>query len=280
MGHDGEVRDEVDVSIGPVASSSALAWAAAARKTIRAVREHQELGVPADVADGFEEFLEQWVAAAERSDPLVWRGRVDRARVRRLSAYWLMLVTHARERPGHFGIEPAAPEAEEFFVALATAMADAIGDDQDEDEDDDFVEIFEESVPAFDARLTPHRAPAGGPVKVLVVDDTDDVRLLLRVALGNDPRFEVAGEAANGKEALDAVTISCPDAVLLDVMMPVMDGLTALPLMLERCPDLHVVVVSAAAESVQEEALSLGAASVLSKTMPVEAIKEAVAAAR
>lgn len=273
------VREEVEVSIGPVASSSALVWAATARKTIRAIREHHELGVPADIADGFESYVDQWVAAAEQGPTMQWSARIDRPRVRRLSAYWLMLVTHARERPGHFGIEPAPPEAEEFFVALATAMAAAIGD-SDEDEPDDYAELFEENIPAFDARLPAPSPPSDQPVRVLVVDDTDDVRLLLRVAFGSDPRFEVIGEAANGQEALDAVTSDCPDAVLLDVMMPVMDGLTALPLLLERCPDLSVVVVSAASDEVRDKALGLGAASVLAKTTPVEAIKEAVAAAR
>ena len=264
------------VSIGPVTSSSALVWAATARNSIRAMREHQELGVPADVADGFDAFVEEWVAIAERNETFEWSGVVDRPRVRRLSAYWLMLVTHAREHPGQFGIEPAPPEAEEFFVALATGMATAMGDD----DRDDYVDLFEETIPAFDARPAPPPTDVATPVKVLIVDDTDDVRLLLRVALRGDPRFEVAGEAANGQEAVDLVAAECPDAVLLDVMMPVMDGLTALPLLLERCPELHVVVVSAASESVHEQALGLGAAKVLSKTTPVEAIKEAVAAAR
>ena len=231
--------------------------------------------MPSDVADGFGAFVEEWAAVAEAGDTFEWSGRIDRPRLRRLSAYWLMLVTQAREHPGKFGIEPAPPEAEEFFVALATAMATAIEDD----ERDDYVDLFEETVPAFDARPTPQPATREAPLRVLVVDDTDDVRLLLRVALGRDPRFEVAGEAANGQEAVEAVMANCPDAVLLDVMMPVMDGLTALPLMLEHCPDLHVVVVSAANEAVREKALDLGAATVLSKTTPVDAIKEAVAAA-
>ena len=233
--------------------------------------------MPADVADGFEGYVEEWVAVAEAGDVFQWSGLVQRPRVRRLSAYWLMLVTQAREHPGQFGIEPAPPEAEEFFNALAVAMAVAIGNDE---ERDDYADLFEETIPTFDARPLPREASADSPVRVLVVDDTDDVRLLLRIALRGDPRFEVAGEAANGQEALDAVADSCPDAVLLDVMMPVMDGLTALPLLLERCPELHVVVVSAANETVREEALRLGAASVLAKTTPVEAIKEAVAGAR
>lgn len=270
------VRDEVEVTIGPVASAGVLVWAATARKTIRAIREHHELGVPADVADGFEDFVDQWVAAAEAGPAMEWRSVVDRPRVRRLSAYWLMLVTHARERPGHFGIEPAPPEGEEFFVALATALAEAIGED---DEADDYAEVFEENVPSFDARFEAPPPSSTEPLRVLLVDDTEDVRLLWRVALGSDPRFEVIGEAANGKEALDAVEGDCPDAVLLDHMMPVMDGLTALPLLRERCPGVSVVVVSAASDDVRDEALSLGAVSVLSKTTPVEAIKEAVVAA-
>lgn len=229
--------------------------------------------MPVDVADGFESFVDEWVAAAESSEEFRWSGRVNRARVRRLSAYWLMLVTQAREHPGKFGIEPAPPEGEAFFVALATAMAEAVGDDGG----GDFVELFEESVPAFDAVIGGD-SPPDGPLRVLVVDDTDDVRLLLRVALGSDPRFDVAGEASNGQEALDVLDELNPDAVVLDVMMPVMDGLTTLPLLLARRPGLRVVVVSAADMSVREEALRLGAAAVLPKTTPVAAIKEAVAA--
>ena len=66
-------------------------------------------------------------------------------------------------------------------------------------------------------------------VRVLIVDDTPDIRMLLRFTLERHPGFVVVGEAGNGHEAHARAREQPPDLVLLDLAMPVMDGLAALP---------------------------------------------------
>lgn len=104
------------------------------------------------------------------------------------------------------------------------------------------------------------------PVRVLVVDDTDDIRLLLRFALEVDGDIVVVDEAADGRGAIDAARRTQPDVVLLDLAMPVMDGLQALPHLREASPRSAVVVLSGfAAGSMAEAALRAGAVEYLQK---------------
>ena len=69
------------------------------------------------------------------------------------------------------------------------------------------------------------------PIRLLLVDDSPLIRKLLSKILGLDPMIEVAATATNGREALDVIDDVDPDLVVLDVEMPVMDGLTTLPLL-------------------------------------------------
>lgn len=116
------------------------------------------------------------------------------------------------------------------------------------------------------------------PRSVFLVDDTDDIRRLLRLALSADHRFTVAGEAANGKDAIEALSTMCPDFVLLDVNMPVMSGLEALPAIVRACPDTRVFILSSEdGAEVAAEALRLGAVRFVSKTTPVSELKEILA---
>jgi DNA-binding NarL/FixJ family response regulator len=78
----------------------------------------------------------------------------------------------------------------------------------------------------------------------VIVDDTPDIRLLTRMALEMDGGIRVVGEAANGLEGIDVVTVQQPDVVILDMAMPVMDGLEALPHMKRASPCTRVLVVS------------------------------------
>jgi PAS domain S-box-containing protein len=87
-------------------------------------------------------------------------------------------------------------------------------------------------------------AACTGAVRVLLADDADDIRLLLQLNLNTDSRFEVVGQAANGLEAVELARELQPDAIVLDLSMPVLDGLQAIPLLLDACPQLRIVVLS------------------------------------
>jgi DNA-binding NarL/FixJ family response regulator len=81
-------------------------------------------------------------------------------------------------------------------------------------------------------------------LRTVLVDDVEDMRALLRVLLQQDGRFEIVGEAANGQDAI-AVARECnPEIVVLDLAMPVMDGLTALPELRRIVPGVRVVILS------------------------------------
>src|SRR6266568_6657184 len=113
-----------------------------------------------------------------------------------------------------------------------------------------------------------------GPVRVLVVDDEPDVRAFVYLALASDPDFLVCGEAANGAEAVNLVSDLHPDVVLLDIRMPVMDGIEAAKKIKSICPGTRIVVLSAHPSSVAEVP---GADWYLERTgAPPAALKEAV----
>lgn len=98
---------------------------------------------------------------------------------------------------------------------------------------------------------------------VLLVDDDADLRMLARVHLTKDPSVTIIGEAADGAQALKQVAALRPDAVVLDLEMPVMDGLTALWLIRALEPETRVVIWSAHADPANVE--QRGAAAVLGK---------------
>ncbi len=100
------------------------------------------------------------------------------------------------------------------------------------------------------------------PIRVMVVDDSAVVRGLVSRWIEEEPGLEVAARHANGKLAVDDVARSAPDIVLLDIEMPVMDGLEALPLLLRARPELRVLMVSTLTRRNAEisfKALALGA---------------------
>lgn len=102
--------------------------------------------------------------------------------------------------------------------------------------------------------------------RVVVADDVADMRFLLRKALERSGRFTVAAEAANGREAIQAATDHRPDLALLDLSMPVMDGLEALPRIRAAVPDCTVVVLSGFdTEAMADQAMQAGAAAYLVK---------------
>lgn len=100
----------------------------------------------------------------------------------------------------------------------------------------------------------------GGRPRVLIADDFQDVRMLLRLQLQRTGKYDVVGEAGNGEEAVELAKQLRPDVVLLDMSMPRMDGLQALPLIRAALPDVRVLVLSGFDEgTMARKAIELGA---------------------
>ena len=115
-------------------------------------------------------------------------------------------------------------------------------------------------------------APRNRPVRVVIVDDTFDLRELLRLALTRGG-MEVVGEAGDGLAGIEAVRLERPDVVLLDLSMPVMDGLEALPGIRRLVPAAKIIVLSGfGASQMSERALANGADGYLQKGMSLKRI--------
>ena len=106
-----------------------------------------------------------------------------------------------------------------------------------------------------------------GRCRVVVVDDDRDVQDLLEFMLEVDGRFVVVARATDCAEAVSAVERHCPDAVVLDLQLPGMDGLSALPLIRRRAPRARIVVFSAFPDPYTlVDVLQMGADGYLSKS--------------
>lgn len=104
--------------------------------------------------------------------------------------------------------------------------------------------------------------------RILIVDDSAVTRSLLRSVIATDPAFEVAGTAADGASALNALPLNSPDLVLLDVEMPVMDGLVTLRQLRQRGYKIPVIMCSSLTQRgarVTIEALAVGASDYVAK---------------
>jgi DNA-binding NarL/FixJ family response regulator len=101
------------------------------------------------------------------------------------------------------------------------------------------------------------RPPKGGAVTIRIVlaDDHSVVRQGLKMFLSLDPDFEVIGEAENGAQAVELARTLNPDVVLMDLLMPVMDGITAIGEIRRELPDTEVIALT----SVLEDASVVGA---------------------
>ena len=112
-------------------------------------------------------------------------------------------------------------------------------------------------------------APVRDPrIRVMVVDDSAIVRGLIVQTLERDPALRVVARAANGEAALIELARTAVDVVVLDIEMPVMDGLTALPLILKLQPEARVVMASTLTRRnarISLQALQAGAADYVPK---------------
>jgi len=124
-------------------------------------------------------------------------------------------------------------------------------------------------MPATAAKITPERT-----IKVMVVDDSAVIRGLLQRIMATDPSIEVVASASNGQSAINMLRNHDIQVVVLDIEMPIMDGLSALPQLLEIDPDLKVIVASTLTQrnaEISMKALELGATDYLPKpTSPRE----------
>jgi DNA-binding NarL/FixJ family response regulator len=104
------------------------------------------------------------------------------------------------------------------------------------------------------------------PVRVVLVDDAEDLRMILRIQFGRDSRFEVVGEAGDGQEAIAVAEREQPDLMILDRQMPVLGGLEAMPEIRAVSPNTAIVLYTANADpGTYQAALDAGALDVLQK---------------
>jgi len=103
--------------------------------------------------------------------------------------------------------------------------------------------------------------------RILVVDDNAIVRSLVRKLFQSQPDFEISAEAENGRDALDKAEKLRPDLIILDLVMPVMTGLDAAPLLKELLPNTPIILFTQQEGSeVERLARAAGIDAVVSKT--------------
>lgn len=117
-------------------------------------------------------------------------------------------------------------------------------------------------------------------IRILLADDHSVVRQGLKMFLGLDPELEVIGEASNGEEALRLAHELQPDVVLMDLLMPVMDGITAIGHIRRELPDVEVIALTSVLEDASVVgAVRAGAIGYLLKDTQDEELRRAIKAA-
>ncbi|MHB8512936.1 MAG: PAS domain S-box protein [Actinomycetota bacterium] len=130
------------------------------------------------------------------------------------------------------------------------------------------------SIKALQPKAHQEPEPKESNVRVLLVDDSSDIRLVLRYGL-SPQGFEIVGEAENGAEAVLEAKRTQPDLILLDLAMPVMDGLQALPKIKAVSPRSKIIALSGyGRDQANDEALRLGADAYIEKGSPIEQITD------
>jgi two-component system chemotaxis response regulator CheB len=123
--------------------------------------------------------------------------------------------------------------------------------------------------------LSPRAIPStvsGEPIRVLVVDDSSVIRGIVSRWIEASPDMVLAGAAVNGSDAIKRAATLRPDIIILDIEMPEMDGITALPQLLKLCPQSRVIMASTLTRRNAEislKALSLGASDYVPKPTSV-----------
>lgn len=111
--------------------------------------------------------------------------------------------------------------------------------------------------------------PRNRPPRIALVDDSVPLRATLRQLL-EEEGFVIVGEAGNGADGLALIEAESPDAVVLDLAMPGLDGLQTIPKLRELTPEVKIVVLSLAGRSLQADALLAGAHAYFGKGEPMQ----------
>lgn len=118
------------------------------------------------------------------------------------------------------------------------------------------------------------------PIRVLITDDHSVVRQGLRMFLSLDDEIDIVGEAENGAEALRLARELAPDVVLMDLLMPVMDGITAIGEIRRELPDVEVLALTSVLEDASVvAAVRAGAIGYLLKNTEADELRRAIRAA-
>jgi DNA-binding NarL/FixJ family response regulator len=109
-------------------------------------------------------------------------------------------------------------------------------------------------------------------IRILLVDDHSFIRRALKISLGDELALEIVGEAENGQFAIAQVEILQPDVVLMDIQMPLMDGVEATKQICDRFPETKVLILTVDdTEEYVSQALKYGASGyILKNTSPEE----------
>ncbi|WP_341927872.1 response regulator [Nocardioides psychrotolerans] len=119
-------------------------------------------------------------------------------------------------------------------------------------------------------------APVTSDRRVLIVDDSEDMRMLVRLFLDRKEGVQVVGEAATGREGIRLAHELQPDLILLDLAMPEMDGLEALPQIFTGAPTAKVIVLSGFDHRLGDQALALGASLFVQKGGGLDELMRAI----
>jgi CheY-like chemotaxis protein len=260
----------VNATLGPVPMRAAAAWLMQARAGLAAMRTLRPHDLPEDVVDAFAELLAAWSAELGTGEAFVWSGQFQPGRLGRIAGHWAAVARAARTEGLAVGVP--SDEARPFYDELVAFVGRAVTMIPDRD---GVGPALLAVVPAFeDSIAEPDRAEIATR-RVLIVDDTADIRFLVRIGLRNQPGLEVCGEAVDGIDALEQAALLQPDAILLDLSMPRMTGLEALPELRRLLPSARIVIFSASPQA-KADALAAGAAAFVEKGEPPENVAAAL----
>lgn len=114
-------------------------------------------------------------------------------------------------------------------------------------------------------------------IKVLIVDDQKTVQEIIKTYVEADPGLELTGCASNGKEAIELIELYHPHVVLMDIEMPIMDGLAATQIISEQFINTNVLIISVHNEDTYlDTALQVGAKGYLKKNTPEKELINAI----